>query len=344
VFFEGIFMRQINGRDIRDVLKSDKAFGMRPFPLQRVIYQQKISQICERVFWLHWDLGQLNPEYLSRISIAEVSELVIANASSVTRAYKTLTALGLLRRISGGRKSDDQFRCEVSVTEALPLTVPHVANALIDATLHAPIRARTRTIEKDVSSVAETSTCTPLTDDSAETALAQQFFDEHGARKVYDVVAKQMSAEELLRFNTLIRHPFEHLERPWAREQTSRVTDAANAWVLQYLRKEVSKARAQQLARPAGEPARKPRPRLSELTLTYLRSHLARVLKSQDLNRVATEAAWSILHGSFAKMESTRHAIHSIGKLVKEGRWKRPTKMPAEWLVTTEVAGICRAA
>src|SRR5438132_754736 len=112
-------MRPINSIDPRRVLCESKYFGMRPQPLEQWLFSQRLSQIAERVFWLHWDQGYINGDFTSSIPISEVARRVHADASSVTRAYQQLKLRGLLRRQDPGRDPNMPFCQATAITEVL---------------------------------------------------------------------------------------------------------------------------------------------------------------------------------------------------------------------------------
>lgn len=348
-------MRMINGKDVRYVLQHEKCFSKRPLPLEQFLYTLNLSRTAERVFWLHWDLSQYSNDYTSKISLKAVAERLDVHTSSITRAYQQLIHFGLIARYESGRCSDNPFLQEVSITEILPLGSSAIASKLITGIQCSRDRSKGKVagstpseqkpevrLQPDGHHPGAIEGTAPVAEGNPE--LAEVFFKEHGPRHVFAAATRDMSPTELARFNELLRQPLTQRTSPWAREPASKIGESANAWIVRHLTRLTETALTNQPI-PTRAPRTIPsRPRLSTLSLTYLRSYLARYASGQDLDRVVMEASWSILHGSFAKFESTRHAIHSIGKLVQAGKWNRPNKMPPHWVVAAEVSGLCSAA
>lgn len=95
--------------DIRTLLSSQKHYINAPFPLYYYLCTLEITRVQEHVFWLHWAEGQMNGDWKSAIPLQTVADRLSMSVSSVKRAYKELSELGLVRRYAQGR--DPKTQC-----------------------------------------------------------------------------------------------------------------------------------------------------------------------------------------------------------------------------------------
>ncbi len=60
-------------RDPRNRLVREKFFCVRPRPLERWLWTQRIPSSAERVFWLHWQEGMQRGDWCSELPIRRVA-------------------------------------------------------------------------------------------------------------------------------------------------------------------------------------------------------------------------------------------------------------------------------
>jgi hypothetical protein len=106
-----------NLRDPRNRLVREKYFCIRPRPLERWLWSQRIPASAERVFWLHWQEGMQQGDWCSELPLRRVARECDLDVSTVTRAYQILMRIGCLRRTDPGRDSANPFQQATAVTE-----------------------------------------------------------------------------------------------------------------------------------------------------------------------------------------------------------------------------------
>ena len=106
-----------SSHDPRDVLMRKKYFSLRPKPLERWLWAQRIPPAAERVFWLHWQEGLQRGDWCSEVPLKRVARECCLDLSTVTKAYQLLARLGCLRRTDPGRDPANPFQQAVAVTE-----------------------------------------------------------------------------------------------------------------------------------------------------------------------------------------------------------------------------------
>jgi hypothetical protein len=106
-----------NSGDPRSRLVRQKYFCIRPQPLERWLWSQRIPSSAERVFWLHWQEGMQRGDWCSEIPLRRVARDCHLDTSTVTRAYQLLIRLGCLRRTDPGRDPANPFQQATAVTE-----------------------------------------------------------------------------------------------------------------------------------------------------------------------------------------------------------------------------------
>jgi hypothetical protein len=106
-----------NANDPRTALVRDKYFSMRPKPLERWLWTQRLSASAERVFWYHWDEGQKNGTWCSQVPIRVVARETCLDAATVSRAYQVLRTAGVLKRQDPGRDDRNPFQQATALTE-----------------------------------------------------------------------------------------------------------------------------------------------------------------------------------------------------------------------------------
>jgi hypothetical protein len=103
--------------DPRVQLIREKYFSVRPKPLERWLWSKNVPASAERVFWLHWQEGQLRGDWCSEIPLRRVAQECNLDVSTVTRAYQCLTRLGCIRRTDPGRDATNPFQQATAITE-----------------------------------------------------------------------------------------------------------------------------------------------------------------------------------------------------------------------------------
>ena len=103
--------------DPRVRLVREKYFSVRPKPLERWLWTKNVPASAERVFWLHWQEGQLRGDWCSEIPLRRVARECDLDVSTVTRAYQCLVRLGCIRRTDPGRDPANPFQQATAVTE-----------------------------------------------------------------------------------------------------------------------------------------------------------------------------------------------------------------------------------
>ena len=103
--------------DPRVRLIREKYFSVRPKPLERWLWSKNVPASAERVFWLHWQEGQLRGDWCSEIPLRRVAHECNLDVSTVTRAYQCLTRLGCIRRTDPGRDAANPFQQATAITE-----------------------------------------------------------------------------------------------------------------------------------------------------------------------------------------------------------------------------------
>ena len=103
--------------DPRVRLIHEKYFSVRPKPLERWLWSKNVPASAERVFWLHWQEGQLRGDWCSEIPLRRVAQECNLDVSTVTRAYQCLTRLGCIRRTDPGRDATNPFQQATAITE-----------------------------------------------------------------------------------------------------------------------------------------------------------------------------------------------------------------------------------
>ena len=103
--------------DPRVRLVREKYFSVRPKPLERWLWSKNVPASAERVFWLHWQEGQLRGDWCSEIPLRRVAQECNLDVSTVTRAYQCLTRLGCIRRTDPGRDAANPFQQATAITE-----------------------------------------------------------------------------------------------------------------------------------------------------------------------------------------------------------------------------------
>ena len=131
--------------DPRNRLVREKHFCLRPRPLERWLWSQRIPASAERVFWLHWQEGMQRGDWCSELPLRRVARECTLDISTVTRAYQFLIKLGCLRRTDPGRDASNPFQQATALTE---IRLPR--ELLSELTRHPNRRTTPATLERSL--------------------------------------------------------------------------------------------------------------------------------------------------------------------------------------------------
>lgn len=335
-------------QDPRQALIDTKYFGIRPQPLEQYLYNLELSQTCERVFWLHWDEGARNRNWISEIAISEVARRVRCDESSVTRAYQRLQRLGLLRRQNPGRDPSHPFRMATSLTEVLlprqalgglfnapsrrrdahagksavtPLTTVQTVPAPAAAPAPAPTARETRSIDGDAAWKACLETL-------------RQELSEHDFKVWIACIQPHLSGSQLILFapNRMV---VDWLQRFEGRLKELLVGEGTGITgiVIRVGNKPSATAAATAVPpqRTAPSKAVPDRPRdISVFIQARTRELLCELVPLEKVDELWRQILWSMHAGALRKLELLK-AMHTGLKLVRTGEWTKPNRMPPMW-------------
>lgn len=320
-------------RDPRTALVREKYFSLRPKPLERWLWQQGLPQAAERVFWVHWEEGMKAGDWCSQIPLKRVASLCCVDPSTVTRAYQVLRKLDLIRREDPGRDPGNPFQQATAITEV------RIPRELLTELSRAPNRPQRRQEEEG----GETRRAAPATSAVATTTVEAPVTvaGPPADRNLIGRAIGKLSVAERARFAAASRACTAHLEF----EDGTRLDPEERAAVLGVL---ASFARTKTAPIPAtvAESRRTERPALrpiSPLEAARLRRNLLELLPRPAAGETLREILWSMEEGALHRFD-VPHAINTALKLVREGRWTRPNRMPPNWRGGSAAAETCSAA
>ena len=332
----------VTARDPRTALVREKYFSLRPKPLERWLWQQGLPQAAERVFWVHWEEGMKAGDWCSQIPLKLVASLCCVDPSTVTRAYQVLKKLDLIRREDPGRDPGNPFQQATAITEV------RIPRELLTELSRAPNRPQRRQDEEGGDqrhAAAPTRTAAA----SGAVAAASSRADVPPAiaagppadRNMIGKAIGKLSDAERARFIAASRACTTHLEF----EANTRLDPEERAAVLGVL---ASFARTKTAPIPAAvaEGRRSQvatRRQISPLEAARLRRTLLELLPRPAAGEALREILWSMEEGALNRYEIPL-AINTALKLVREGRWTRPNRMPPNWRGSRAAAETCSAA
>lgn len=303
-------------RDPRAVLVEDKYFVMRPRPLVDWFDEQALPKAVERVYWYHWDLSSQSG-FHSQVPLRQVADDLRMNRSTVTRAYQRLIDDGLLIRHDGGRDRLNPFQQCASITE---VRIPAALVAALDRWPNRPRRAQPRPVEP-VADVPR-----PEASDRAQAPTADPL----------RAFPEAFSAAERARYIDAFRRAAATFEP----DVDSRLTPdqraaiaAALASMARVTRLSIAKSTAPTVS--AG-PLKRSTRRLDVLSVGRIRKGLEATGNAR--HETLREIAYSVEQGALSGL-AVVHAINVALKKVREGAWKRPHGMPADWGLTHALLG-----
>lgn len=335
---------RVTARDPRTALVREKYFSLRPKPLEHWLWQQGLPQAAERVFWVHWEEGMKAGDWCSQIPLKLVASLCCVDPSTVTRAYQVLKKLDLIRREDPGRDPGNPFQQATAITEV------RIPRELLTELSRAPNRPQRRQDEEGVDQRhAAAPTRAPATAGAGATASVARPAIAPPAigtpppadRNTIAKAIGKLSEAEKARYIAASRACASHLEF----EADTRLDPEERAAVLGVL---ASFARTRTAPIPAAvtEGRRSQvatRRQISPLEAARLRRTLLEQLARPAAAEALREILWSMEEGSLARYDIP-HAINTALKLVREGRWTRPNRMPPNWRSRSAAAETCSAA
>jgi hypothetical protein len=329
----------ITARDPRTALVREKYFSLRPKPLEHWLWHQGLPQAAERVFWVHWEEGMKAGDWCSQIPLKLVASLCCVDPSTVTRAYQVLKKLDLIRREDPGRDPGNPFQQATAITEV------RIPRELLTELSRAPNRPQRRLDEegsdhRPAAPVPRAATgASPVPSKSCEApAIAA---GPPADRNMIGKAIGKLSDAERARFAAASRACTTHLEF----EANTRLDPEERAAVLGVL---ASFARTRTAPIPAAVAAGRRTERvahrpISPLEAARLRRNLLELLPRSAAGETLREILWSMEEGSLNRYDIP-HAINTALKLVREGRWTRPNRMPPNWRGSHAAAETCSAA
>jgi hypothetical protein len=335
----------VTARDPRTALVREKYFSLRPKPLEHWLWQQGLPQAAERVFWVHWEAGMRAGDWCSQIPLKLVASLCCVDPSTVTRAYQVLKKLDLIRREDPGRDPGNPFQQATAITEV------RIPRELLTELSRAPNRPQRRQDEEGGDQRhAAAPTGAPATSRDSKAVSGSQATDVARSaiaagppadRNMIGKAIGKLSDAERARFAAASRACTTHLEF----EANTRLDPEERAAVLGVLS---SFARTKTAPIPAAVADGRrsqvaTRRQISPLEAARLRRTLLELLPRQSAAEALREILWSMEEGSLNRYE-VPHAINTALKLVREGRWTRPNRMPPNWRGSRAAAETCSAA
>jgi hypothetical protein len=322
---EGEVMSDRNTLDPRVRLVRQKYFSLRPKPLERWLWAQRVPPAAERVFWLHWQEGLQRGDWCSELPLRRVARECCLDVSTVTKAYQLLDRLGCIRRTDPGRDPANPFQQATAVTEVrLPREL------LLELDRH-PNR-RTQLAPKSPESVHE-GLVSPSTPGSPIAAVkpSDPFAGLRGRERVRALAQlnHSMSAAEQIRYREAARSCLAQMSF----DSDSKLSLEDQGRVLQVLSALARGARPTATVTPAAaaytSAASRPR-RLSMFELARLRREIQAATCSASAPELLRQAIWSIEEGPLRRFSSL-HALNIALKKIRESAWTRPNRMPPNW-------------
>ena len=342
-------------QDPRVRLVREKYFSVRPKPLERWLWSKNIPASAERVFWLHWQEGQLSRDWCSEIPLRRVAHECGLDVSTVTRAYQFLTRLGCIRRTDPGRDPANPFQQATAVTEVrIPAELLQVLHQYPNR------RPPTQAIQVPEAGRAEHSTARPTTAPDApkptapdanpslsqapeSTSPLKGLSGRDRAKAVAEITAHLSPADREAYHRALRLHlptvqygPDSQIA-PEIRELLQDTLDAA--------RETRASATTPTLINP-GAPyliPKAPSRKLSLFHIARLRRDIQSATSSSAAPELLRQVVWSIEAGALRRF-APLHALNISLKKIREGSWTRPNRMPPNWACASSTHEACSAA
>lgn len=340
----------VRPQDPRQALIDTKYFGIRPQPLEQYLYGLDLPRSCERVFWLHWDEGARNRNWISEIAISEVARRVRCDESSVVRAYQRLIQLGLLERQNPGRDPSHPFRMVTSLTE---VRLPRQA---LGGLFNAPSRRRDAEAGKsapvplkavEAAPAAAAAPALPpaptvrearvIDGDAAWKACAEtlrQEVSDHDFKVWVACIQPHVSGSQLILFapNNIVVGTLAGRFKGRLNELLVGEGTGITGLVVRVGNKpSVTVAAAAPVQRTAPSKAAPDRPRdISVFLQARTRELLCDLVPLEKVDELWRQILWSMHAGALRKLDLLK-AMHTGLKLVRSGKWTKPNRMPPMW-------------
>jgi hypothetical protein len=322
-------------RDPRRLACESKHFSIRPVPIDQYLVRLRLPLIAYHAFWLHWDIGKRNGNFLSEITLSEVATRLGCDESSVTRAYQRLRQEGLLRRQSPGRDPADPHREPTAITE---VTLP---SELLKQILSAPDRRQRAAIDgQSTQSTVHTVVAIPASADTrteqttaAGDSEAAAWVRPHGALRIALRALSRMSPQERRRYEAFRERKIDALE--WDPD-TALTPEECEVTLMTLRQARLTPVQTPRPSTPALRPSiavQGPR-RLSSFTQAQIRSRLVQYMALKKVPIRLLEITWAIETGSLRK-HPVLLAINIALKKVRERLWTRPYRMPPHFQLQT---------
>lgn len=307
--------------DPRTRLVQEKYFTMRPQPLERWLWRQRIPATAERIFWFHWAEGARSGDWCSQAALSFVAQECEVDTSTVTRAYQVLIRLGVLRRTDPGRDPANPFARATSVTEVL------LPRELLQKLHGMPNRPRLRAAAPSNPSISPAPA--PVAPTAPERPADPYRHLSLGERRErIRSLSERLSKSERERWHQAVCGSASQIEF----DPDTQIPAAVQAEMNQFLA----------ARRPAEPPAARPpssptKPtgarRLSIFEVARVRREVQRVAGTESGDELARQVLWAIegAAGSLRQFEPA-HALNIALKMLRIGQWQRPHRMPPNWI------------
>lgn len=345
--------------DPRVRLVREKYFSVRPKPLERWLWSKNVPASAERVFWLHWQEGQLRGDWCSEIPLRRVARECDLDVSTVTRAYQCLVRLGCIRRTDPGRDPANPFHQATAVTEVrIPAELLQMLNRYPNRKhptepqqATEPGRAHNpQPVEHEsepttaVPATAEAAACTPKPASPLATLTGRD-----RAKALVEITAL-LSPTERDAYHAALR--LHRSTMPF--DSDTKVSAEKRAFLQEALATLAADATLAGVSRtsPAScSTAQPPQRKLSLFHIARLKRDIQSATSTAATPELVRQVVWSIEAGALRRF-SPLHALHIALKKIREGSWTRPNRMPPNWarslsapaVSATSPHGTCSAA
>jgi hypothetical protein len=309
-------------------LVREKYFSLHPKPLERWLWQQRLPQAAERVFWLHWEEGMKRGDWCSELSLRQVARECCVDTSTVTRAYQVLRNRSLIRREDPGRDPSNPFQQAVAITE---VRLPRELLVEMGRAPNRPTPRQTAAEPRGATIEANPSRVEHKLPESVQEAPREPAAPlTVPSRGESAALLKKLSDSERTQFFVSSRDRLDSMKF----DARSTLSTAEQARVLALLQ-QVSAERPRETPRAmAIAPLTKCFARvrqLSPLDAARLRKSVLALVPANSGTEVFRQVLWSVEEGALRRFEP-RLAANIALKKIREGAWTRPNRMPPNWL------------
>jgi hypothetical protein len=324
--------------DPRVRLVREKYFSVRPKPLERWLWSKNVPASAERVFWLHWQEGQLRGDWCSEISLRRVARECDLDVSTVTRAYQCLVRLGCIRRTDPGRDPANPFQQATAVTEVrIPVELLHELHRYPNRKHPTELQqaaepGRAQNQHHCVEHEAEPSAAVLATVQAAaytpKLASPLAALTGRDRAKALAEITALLSPTERDAYHAALR-----LHRPTMPfDPDTNVSAEKRASLQEALATLAADATLAGVSRtpPANPAAQSPQRKLSLFHIARLKRDIQSATSTAAAPELLRQVVWSIEAGALRRF-SPLHALNIALKKIREGSWTRPNRMPPNW-------------